>query len=312
MLVATSLTSNPGALLAQDKAAAPATAAVPNVQNNPFMTASALPYQAPPFDHIKDSDYAPAIAAGMAQNLAEIATIAEQPAAPTFANTIEAMERGGVLLTRVSKVFSALAQSNTNDEIQQVQSDMAPKLAAHRDAIYLNAKLFGRVKAIFDQRDRLGLDQEQHFLVERYYRDFVRAGAQLSAADQTQLRALNQEESTLTTDFQKNLLAATKAAAVTVDAEAQLAGLSAGDLGAAAEAAKQRQLEGKWVLAMQNTTQQPVLSTLENRALRQRVLAASLARGDHGGTDDTRPLVRRLAELRVQKARLLGFPDYAS
>ena len=222
------------------------------------------------------------------------------------------MERSGELLTRVAKVFFNLSQSNTSDAMQKIKAEEAPKLAAHQDAIYLNAKLFARVKALYDRRDALGLDPEARYLVERYYLNFVRAGAQLSEADKTTLRALNQEESKLTTQFTDKVLADTNASAVVVDDRAELAGLSEGDIAAAAEAAKERGLAGKWVLTLQNTTQQPALSSLKNRALRERLFQASVLRGNHGGANDTKAIVTRLAQLRAQRAKLLGFPNYAA
>ncbi|HTL05713.1 MAG TPA: hypothetical protein VL241_08190, partial [Gemmatimonadales bacterium] len=225
---------------------------------NPFLAASPLQYQAPPFDRITDGDYQPAIDEGIRQNLAEMDAIARQDSAPSFANTIEAMERSGLLLTRVAKVFFAIVQANTDDTLQKVQADVAPKLAAFRDSIYLDPRLFRRVKALYDQREQLGLDAEQKFLVGKYYRDFVRAGAQLTDADKARLRELNKEESTLSTDFQNKLLNATNAAALVVEHRADLAGLSDGDVATAAEEAKSRKLEGKWVLALRNTTQQPL------------------------------------------------------
>jgi peptidyl-dipeptidase Dcp len=279
---------------------------------NPFFAPSALPFQAPPFDKITDADYQPAIEEGMRVQIEEIEAIANSGEAPTFANTLEAMERSGALLTRVNKVFFGLAQANTNPTIQKIQSEVAPKLAAHQDAVYLNAKLFARVKAIYDKRDKLGLEPEANRLVVRYYRDFVRAGALLSEADKATLRALNQEEAKLTTDFQNKVLAETNDAAVVVDDRSQLEGLSEGDIAAAAQAAKDRGLEGKWVLAIQNTTRQPITTSMVNRELRERVLAASSARGSHGGANDTRQIVLRLAQLRAQKAKLLGFATYAA
>jgi peptidyl-dipeptidase Dcp len=287
------------------QAAAPA-------ESNPFFTASTLQYEAPPFDKIKDSDYKPAIEEGMKRELAEYQQVADNPDAPTFANTIEAMERTGALLTRVAKVFFNLTQSNTNDTMQQIEAEEAPKLAAHQDEIYLNPKLYARVKALYDKRDSLGLDAESKYLVERYYRNFVRAGAQLSDTDKTKLRALNQEESNLTTQFRKNVLGDTDASAVVVDDKALLDGLSDGDIAAAAEAAKGKKLDGKWVLSLQNTTQQPALASLKNRALRQRLFKASVERGNHGGDFDTKAIVTRLAQLRAQRAKLLGFPTFAA
>ncbi|HVR38668.1 MAG TPA: M3 family metallopeptidase [Thermoanaerobaculia bacterium] len=279
--------------------------------SNPFFAPSPLQDQAPLFDKIKDSDYQPAFEEGMRQNLADMERIAHDPQAPTFANTIEAMERSGALLTRVAKVFFNLTASNTNDALQKVEAEMAPKLAAHQDAISLNPALFARVKAIYDQRDSLGLDTESKTLVERYYRNFVRAGALLNEADKTKLRALNQEESTLTTQFREKVLDDTDESAVVVDNKADLDGMSDGDIDAAAQRAKEKGLTGKYVLALQNTTQQPQLASLKNRAVRQRLLEASEKRGNHGGKNDTTAIVTRLAQLRIQRAKLLGFPTFA-
>ena len=280
--------------------------------SNPFFQESALQYQAPPFDKIRDVDYAPAIEEGMKHQIAEIDAIANDAAPPTFANTLEAMERSGQLLTRVTKVFFNLAQSNTNDAMQKIRAEEAPKLAKHQDSIYLNAKLYARVKALYDRRDSLGLDPESRYLLQRYHLTFVRAGAELNDAGKTKLRALNEEEAKLTTRFAELLLADTTASSVVVSDKIELAGLSEGDLASAAGRAKERGLEGKWVLDLQNTTQQPVLSSLTNRALRQRILEASKARCDHGGPNDTKAIVARLVQLRAQRANLLGFSTYAA
>ena len=280
--------------------------------SNPFFQESALQYQAPPFDKIRDVDYAPAIEEGMKHQIAEIDAIANDAAPPTFANTLEAMERSGQLLTRVTKVFFNLAQSNTNDAMQKIRAEKAPKLAKHQDSIYLNAKLYARVKALYDRRDSLGLDPESRYLLQRYHLTFVRAGAELNDAGKTKLRALNEEEAKLTTRFAELLLADTTASSVVVSDKIELAGLSEGDLASAAGRAKERGLEGKWVLDLQNTTQQPVLSSLTNRALRQRILEASKARCDHGGPNDTKAIVARLVQLRAQRANLLGFSTYAA
>ncbi|HJW95446.1 MAG TPA: M3 family metallopeptidase [Thermoanaerobaculia bacterium] len=279
-------------------------------RTNPFFTASTLPFQAPPFDKIKDSDYKPALEEGMRQNLAEINKIANNPKPPTFENTIDAMERGGALLTRAAKVFFALTGSNTNDEIQKIEAEESPKLTAHNDAIFLNPKLFARVKTLYDKRDSSGLDAQQKFLIERYYRNFVRSGALLNEADKTKLRALNKEESTLTTDFRKKVLADTDASAIVVDTKAELAGLSDSDIAAAAERAKDRKLPGKYVLTLQNTTQQPALQYLQNRALREKLSMASQQRGNHGGPNDTKATITRLAQLRADKAKLLGYANW--
>jgi peptidyl-dipeptidase Dcp len=279
---------------------------------NPFAAVSTLPFQAPDFSRIHDADYEPAINAGMAKNIAEIDAIANQTAAPTFENTIVAMERSGDLLTRVSKVFFAITSANTNDTLQSIQERVAPKLAAHSDAIYLNDKLFARVKSIYDRRDALGLTPEQKSLVELYNRNFVRAGANLSESDKTKLRALNQEESKLTTDFQNKLLAATKAGALVIDDVKQLEGMSEGQIAAAADAAKQRGLTGKWVISLQNTTQHPAQTSLKNRATREKLFMASTMRAERGDSNDTRGIVKRLAQLRADKAKILGFPNYSA
>src|SRR5262249_6942133 len=238
---------------ASASASASASAAAPLSPANPFLQKSTLPFEAPPFDKIHDADYAPAIEEGMRRQLAEIAAIADDPAPPDFANTIVPMERSGELLTRTSKVFFNITQSNTDDTLQKIKADLAPKLAAHQDAIYLNPKLFVRVQAVYDARE--GLDPEARYLVERTYRNFVRAGAKLGNADKAALTRLNQEESKLTTDFGDKVLAETNAGAVVVEDRAQLAGLNEGDLAAAAQAAKDRKLTGKWLLTLQNTTQ---------------------------------------------------------
>ncbi len=280
--------------------------------SSPFFAVSPLQYQAPQFDRIKETDYKPAIEEGMKQQIAEIDALANSPDAPTLDNTIVAMERTGALLTRVSKIFFNLTQSNTNGTLQKIEAEEAPKIAAHQDTIYLNPKLFARVKSLYDRRDSLGLDAESKFLVERYYRNFVRAGAQLSESDQSTLRALNQEESTLITQFREKVLADTKESAIVINDKADLAGLSDADVAAAADRAKERGLAGKWVLTLQNTTQQPPLTYLQSAITRRRLLAASEARGNHGGPNDTRAIVTRLAQLRAQKARLLGYPTYAA
>jgi peptidyl-dipeptidase Dcp len=286
--------------------------AAPPARPNPLFAASTLQYQAPPFDGIKDTDYQPAIEEGMKRQLVEIDAIAGNAAPPTFANTIEPMERSGELLTRAAKIFFALTQSNTNDTFQKIEAEESPKLAAHQDAIYMNPKLYARVKAIYDKRATSGLDAESQYLVERYYRNFVRAGAQLNDADQATLRALNQEESTLTTKFREHVLADTDASAIVVDTKDELAGLPDSDIAAAAARAKERKLEGKYVLTLQNTTQQPALTYLQNRAVRERLFNASVQRGNHGGPNDTKAIVTRLAQLRATKAKLLGFPTYAA
>jgi peptidyl-dipeptidase Dcp len=308
-------TSNPSIFAAVIVLAALALQAQPAAtpeRQNPLFTASPLPFQAPPFNVIKDTDYQPAIEEGMKRQLVEIDAIANDPAPPTFANTIEAMERSGELLTRAAKIFFNLTQSNTNDAFQKIEAEESPKLSAHQDSIYMNPKLFARVKALYDKRTGSGLDAESQYLIERYYRNFIRAGAQLNDADQATLRALNQEESTLTTKFREHVLADTDASAIVVDTKAELAGLPDSDIAAAADRAKERKLEGKYVLTLQNTTQQPALTYLQNRAVRERLFNASVQRGNHGGPNDTKAIVTRLAQLRATKAKLLGYPTYAA
>jgi peptidyl-dipeptidase Dcp len=278
---------------------------------NPFDAASPLPFQAPPFDKIKDSDYQPAIEAGMAQQRAEVRAIADNPAPPTFENTMVAMEKSGQLFNRVMQVFGGVTSANLSPELQKVQEIEAPKLAAHQDAIFLDTKLFQRVDAIYKQRDSLGLDAEALRLVQFYYDQFLHAGAKLSDADKAELKKLNEEESTLSNAFNTKLLAATKEGAfVTTDKNA-LAGLSQKSLDGAAQAAKERKVDG-YVIPLQNTTQQPDLVSLSQRSTRQAIFENSWNRAERGGANDTRDTIARLAQLRAQKAKLLGFSNYAA
>jgi peptidyl-dipeptidase Dcp len=280
--------------------------------SNPFYAASTLDFQAPPFDKIKDSDYQPAIEEGMQQHLAEIEKIADNPDAPSFDNTYVAMEKSGALLTRVLMVFGAITGANTDDTLQKIQETEAPKLAAHEDAIYLNSKLFQRVQTLYEQRATLKLDPESLRLVEVVYANFVHNGAKLSDADKAKLKDLNKEESTLSTQFTNKLLAATKAGALVVDDKARLAGLSDADIAAAAQAAKERGLAGKWVIALQNTTQQPALQDLTDRSTREALFKASWDRAEKGDANDTREMIERIAQIRASQAKLVGFPSYAA
>jgi peptidyl-dipeptidase Dcp len=279
---------------------------------NPFAEPSTLPFEAPPFDRIHDSDFQPAIEEGMRRQIAEVERIANNPQAATFDNTLVALEKTGPLLTRVNRVFSALAQANTNDILQRVQKEEAPKLAAHNDAIYLNPKLFARVKSIYEKRDSLGLDAESLRLVERYYRLFVRAGAELSATDQDKLRGHNKELSSLSTEFRSKLLAATKAGALVADSKDDLAGLSEADLAAALEAGRARMTPDKYVIPLQNTTQQPSLAALRKRETREKLFNLSIARAEQHDDNDTRKTITRIAELRAEKAKLLGYDTWAA
>lgn len=279
--------------------------------SNPFARPSTLPFQAPPFDRIKDTDYLPAIKAGMAEQRAEIARIAADRAAPTFDNTIAALERSGRLLERANNAFDGVNGANTNDVLQKTEEELAPLMAAHSDAINLDAKLFARVKALYDRRATLGLTPEQAMVLTETYQDMVRAGAQLSAADQQTLRTINGQLSTLETSFKQRLLAAAKAGALVVDDKAKLAGLSDAEIAAAAADAAARGLPGKYVLSLQNTTQQPLLATLTDRATREALFNASWTRAEKGDANDTRQTIAQIAQLRAQKAKLLGFASWA-
>ncbi|CAI0936072.1 peptidyl-dipeptidase Dcp [Serratia fonticola] len=279
---------------------------------NPFFAASQLPFQAPRFDVISESDYAPAIAAGIQQKLAEVEKIANNPAEPTFDNTFVALEKSGALLTRTMNVFGAMTSANTSDTLQKLDEETSPKLAALDDAIMLNSKLFARIKAIYDRRDSLNLDPESLRLVEVTYKNYVLAGANLSEADKTQLKALNQEAATLSTQFTNKLLAASKNGALAIGDKNLLAGLSEGELAAAAQAASERKLDKQWLLVLQNTTQQPDLQNLQDRDTRQKLFKASINRAEKNDANDTRQTLARLAKVRAEQAKLLGFPNYAA
>ncbi len=281
------------------------------VSTGPFAAPSTLPYGLPPFDKISDADFRPGFEAGMREQREEIDAIAHNSEPANFDNTILAMERSGRMLSRVATVFFNLSSSNSNDEIDAIEAEMAPKLSAHQDAIYLDADLFARIKTLYDSRDTLGLDAEGLRLVERYYIDFVHAGAELSDADKETLKDYNSQLSTLTTQFQQNLLKATNAGAVVVDDLAELKGLTDAKIAAAAAAAESRELPGKWVITLQNTTGQPPLSQLENRSLRERIFKASTGRAQSGEFDNT-GLIAKMVKLRAQRAALLGFPNHAA
>jgi len=283
----------------------------PSMANNPFAAPSTLPFHLPPFDRIHDADYVPAFEAGMAEHLKEVQAIAHDPAAPTFENTLVALEKSGRLLDRVSKVFFNLSGANTDPEMQKIEAQMAPRLAAHRDAILLDPALFARVDALYQKRAQLGLDAESLQLLQRYETVFVRAGAKLSPENQEKLKKLNQELSSLSTKFRQNVLKATKESAVVVDDVKELDGLSQQQIGAAAQAAKTRGLTGKWVITLQNTTIQPPLEQIKDRQLRLRVFSASVLRGA-GGVADNRSVVAQIVKLRSEKAALFGAPNWAT
>jgi len=275
------------------------------------MQPSTLAYEMPPFDKITNESYRPAFDAGMAEQRAQIAKVASDPAAPSFENTIEALERSGRILYRVANVFFNLQGANTNPELDAIALQFAPKLSEHQDAIYLDPKLFARVKALYAARESLHLDAESAQLLSRTHLQFVRAGANGSDADKARLRQINAQLSSLTTQFQQNVRKATQSGAVVVDSAAELNGFSAEQIGAAKTAAEARNLAGKWLIPLQNTTTQPPLAQLENRALRERIYRASIARGNGGSADNT-ALILQIVRLRGERAKVLGYTDYAA
>jgi len=295
--------------LAADETTSPTAA---SMTENPLLKESTLPFHYPPFNQIKDGDFAPAYEQGMAEQLKEIEPIAANSEPPTFENTIVAMEKTGALLERVDRIFSNLSGANTNPAMQKIEADMAPKLAAQRDTIFLNGPLFKRIETLYNDRAQFGLDEESQWLIERYYKDFVRAGAKLSDSDKAKLKKMNAEIAALQTKFSQNVLKEKNAESVVVDKEEDLAGFSAPELAAARAAAKEEKKEGKFVLPLQNTTDQPPLTSLKNRALRERIMKVSLARNSHGGDWDNRQVVLRMAKLRAERAALLGYPSHAA
>ena len=284
----------------------------PVANSNPFFTESTLALHYPQFDKIKDSDFAPAFDRGMTDNTAEINAIANSAAAPTFENTILAMEKSGQLLSRSVVVFGNLTSANTNDTLDKLDADYSPKFAAHRDSVYLNAKLFERIKTLYAKRTSLGLDDQGVRLIERYHTDFVRSGANLTEAQKTRIKAINGEMATLTTKFSQNTLAEVNDSAVIVTNRAELAGLSDEQITILAEAAKAKGMEGKYRIALLNTTIQPLLPQIDNRALRERIHKASIARGSRGNQWDNREIVAKVAKLRAERANIMGYPNYAA
>ncbi|MDQ2834791.1 MAG: M3 family metallopeptidase [Acidobacteriota bacterium] len=278
---------------------------------NPFFLVSALPWQAPAFDKIKNSDYLPAIEAGMAEQRREVGAIVEKGEAASFANTLVALEKTGTLLQRAMAAFNLMTGANTNPELERIERELAPRLAAHHDAIFLDGKLFARVAALYEQREAAGLSGEELRLVEFYYQRFVHAGAALGDSDKEKLKKLNEEESALSNEFRSKVLAGTKAAAYLATDVRALDGLSEAQRSAAADAAKLRGKEGG-LLSLQNTTQQPSLSVLRVRGTRQAVFEHSLTRTERRDANDTRATVARLAQLRAEKAAVLGFGSYAA
>ncbi len=279
--------------------------------DNPFAQPSELSLYYPPFDAISNEDYEPAFEAGMAQHLVEIDAIVAQDAAPSFENTIVKLELAGQLLNRVSRVFFALSGAHTNDQIQALQQQIAPQLAAHDDAIVLNADLFARIQALFADRAELGLTPEAVRLIEQYHTDFVRAGAALSREEKSRLREINGELASLQTKFSQNVLNEVNAMALVVDSREELTGLDAALIDAAAKEAVSRDLAGKYVIPLLNTSGQPALSSLQNRAVRERLYQASVARGTRGGEFDNTQTLSSVLKLRAERAQLLGYATHA-
>ena len=279
--------------------------------DNPFAQPSELSLYYPPFDAISNEDYEPAFEAGMAQHLVEIDAIVAQDAAPSFENTIVKLELAGQLLNRVSRVFFALSGAHTNDQIQALQQQIAPQLAAHDDAIVLNADLFARIQALFADRAELGLTPEAVRLIEQYHTDFVRAGAALSREEKSRLREINGELASLQTKFSQNVLNEVNAMALVVDSREELTGLDAALIDAAAKEAVSRDLAGKYVIPLLNTSGQPALSSLQNRAVRERLYQASVARGTRGGEFDNTQTISSVLKLRAERAQLLGYATHA-
>lgn len=280
--------------------------------SSPFLNESKLPFQTADFAKIHDNDFSPAFDEGIKQQLAEIQKIAYNIETPTFDNTLVAIEKTGSMLARVRSVFDLLTAANTNPVLQKLQEDVPPKLASLNDDIFLNAKLFKREEAVYRQRAQLKLDPESNRLLDFYHLKFMMAGANLSDIDKQSLKKLNQEEATLSAKFTNKLLAAAQAGALMVSDSIELAGMSAGEIAVAKQSAKDAKMDGKWLLKLQNTTQQPPLAELSNRATREKLFNQSWTRAEKSDSNDTRATISRIAEIRAQKAKLLGFPNYSA
>jgi len=278
---------------------------------NPFLAEWTTPFQTPPFDQTKDSDYMPALQEGMARQMAEVEAIASSAEPATFANTLEALDRTGSLLTRVSNVFFAMTTNDTNEVLQKVQADVSPLLAKHQDDIFLNPKLFERIKAVYDQRASLGLQPEQARLLERIYKTFVRGGANLDETKKADLRKINEELSVLTVQFGNNVLHDDNGFALTIDKAEDLAGLPPAVVEGAAEAAKARGLAGKWVFTLHKPSSIPFFQYSAKRDLRQKLFTAFINRGNNDDASDNKKILGRIAALRVNRARLLGYKTHA-
>ncbi len=279
---------------------------------NPFYQASPLPLLYPQFDKVKIEHFAPAFDRGMADNLREVDAIANNSAKPTFENTILAMEKSGQLLSRALTVFGNYTSTVSNEALEKIDADYSPKFAAHFDAVSLNPKLFERVKTLYNTRNKLGLDAEGVRLIERYYTDFVRSGANLTEAQKTRVKAINAEMATLTTQFGQNVLAEVNDSAVIVTDKSELDGLSDEQIAALAASATEKGMPGKYRIALLNTTIQPLLPQINNRSLRERIHKASVSRGIRGNQWDNRAIVSKVAKLRAERAAIMGYPNYAA
>ncbi|MBQ9394704.1 MAG: M3 family metallopeptidase [Proteobacteria bacterium] len=280
--------------------------------SNPFAHKSTLPFGIIDFSQLKDEHFKPALEAGMAEQLAEIDAIANNPDAPTFENTLVALEKSGQLLVRAETVFFGFTNSRTTPVLQDVENEFAPKLAAHSDAIMLNDKLFKRVETLYNTRESLNLDPESRRLLEVYYREFVRAGAKLTPEQKAEISAINAEIAKLETEYGQNILNEMNDSAVVVDTVEELDGMTEAQIKVAQEAAKARGLEGKYLITLQNTSIQPVLKSLKNRELRKKIHEASLNRGMRGGAGDNRAKAIRLIQLRAKRSEMLGYDSFAA
>jgi len=278
---------------------------------NPFAQRSTLEYELPPFSQITEEHYLPAFYEGCKQQLAEVQAILETPGAATFENTIVALEKSGQMLMRTLLVFYNKSSSDTSDALDAIEEEMAPKLAAHQDAIQLNPVLFKRIKDLYDARESIGLNSEDAWLLERYYKDLIHAGAHLTEAQRDRLKELNEELSKLETQFGKNVLADTNDLAILVDTEKELDGLSENQIAAAAAAAKDRGHDGKWLIGMVNFTGNPVLDSLTNRELRKKIMEASKMKANRANENDNKPVILQMIKLRAERAKLFGKETHA-
>lgn len=278
---------------------------------NPFAQRSDLDFELPPFALIKEESYLPAFYEGCTQQLAEVQAILDSPGAATFENTIVALEKSGQMLMRTLLVFFNKSSSDTNDALDKIEEEMAPKLAAHQDAINLNPTLYARIKSLYDNRESLGLNTEDAWLLERYYKDLIHAGAHLSESERERLKELNEELSKLETQFSKNVLADTNDLAVLVETIDELDGLSENEIASAAAAAKERGHDGKWLIGMVNFSGNPVLDSLTNRALRKKIMQESLVKGNRANENDNKPIILKVVKLRAERAKLFGKNTHA-